>query len=160
MARASAREGSGQMTVELAVLTPVVIVVALIVFNLVRFMSLCASFDRISLDAVVSHGIAPAGEQSRAAAVDEVRACIEQAMGSDLVEVEVVARDVDARADTRDGQELKFPVSPLFTSFSCTLSYHPWPRIGSLAGVSLGTPVTLVHERTLVVDRFRAGVVV
>ena len=41
MDRASAREGSGQMTVELAVLTPVVIVVALIVFNLVHFMSLC-----------------------------------------------------------------------------------------------------------------------
>ena len=82
MVRAPARKDSGQMTVELAVLTPVVIAVALIVFNLVRFMSPCASFDRISLDAVVAHGIAPAGEQSRAGALDEVRARIEPAMGA------------------------------------------------------------------------------
>ena len=60
------------MTVELAVVTPVVIVVALVVLNLMWFIEACAAFDQAALDAVVSHGVAPAGEQSQLAAVDEV----------------------------------------------------------------------------------------
>ena len=45
---------SGQMTVELAVLVPVVIVVALIVANLMEFVDACAAFDRLSLDEVIA----------------------------------------------------------------------------------------------------------
>ena len=41
---------SGQMTVELAVLVPVVIMVALVVVNLMEFVDACAAFDRLSLD--------------------------------------------------------------------------------------------------------------
>ena len=63
---------SGQMVVELAVLVPVVLVVALVGVNLMEFMALCARFDRACLDAVVSHGVSPAGEQSQVGAVDEV----------------------------------------------------------------------------------------
>lgn len=37
---------SGQMVVELAVLVPVVLVVALVGVNLMEFMALCARFDR------------------------------------------------------------------------------------------------------------------
>lgn len=65
------RSCSGQMTVELAVLVPVVIVVALTVFNLMRFVSACSAFDRIAADAVVSQGVSPKGE-TKAAAVNEV----------------------------------------------------------------------------------------
>jgi len=36
------------MTVELAVLTPVVIVVALVAYNLMRFVGACAAFDRVA----------------------------------------------------------------------------------------------------------------
>ncbi|MCH3942361.1 MAG: pilus assembly protein [Atopobiaceae bacterium] len=52
-------EERGQMTVELAVVVPVVVVMALVVFDLMRFVALCARFDRVSLDAVVSQGISP-----------------------------------------------------------------------------------------------------
>ena len=72
---------SGQMVVELAVLVPVVLVIALVGVNLMEFMALCARFDRACLDAVVSHGVSPAGEQSQVGAVDEVREALSLAMG-------------------------------------------------------------------------------
>ena len=71
---------SGQMVVELAVLVPVVLVVALVGVNLMEFMALCARFDRACLAAVVSHGVSPAGEQSQVGAVDEVREALSLAM--------------------------------------------------------------------------------
>lgn len=73
---------SGQMAVELAVLVPVVLVVALVGVNLMEFMALCARFDRACLDAVVSHGVSPAGEQSQVGAVDEVREALSLAMAA------------------------------------------------------------------------------
>ena len=60
---------SGQMTVELAAMLPVIIVVALIVYNLAKYAEVCSTFDRVSLDAAVSHGVSPSGSQSRGAAV-------------------------------------------------------------------------------------------
>ena len=43
----------GQMTVELAVLIPVVVVVALIAINLMEFIDACAAFDVLSSDTVI-----------------------------------------------------------------------------------------------------------
>lgn len=148
--------GSGQMTVELAVVTPVVIVVALVVLNLMGFVEACAAFDQLALDAVVSQGVAPAGEQVRLASVEQVRASLAESLGrEDRCEVEVSARSVDeGRKDT------SFTVSPLLTRYVCTLSYHPWPRFLRMPGVTLEAPLTLRHERELVVDRYRPGVVI
>lgn len=50
------RSQSGQMTVELATLIPVIVVVALIGYNVVRFAQACALFDRAAREAVVSLG--------------------------------------------------------------------------------------------------------
>ena len=78
------------MTVELAVLVPPAIVVALIVFNLMGFLDACAVFDQASLTAVVAHGVAPAGTQTAEVAEAEVAAAIRDALGREEVcEVEV-----------------------------------------------------------------------
>lgn len=154
------REG-GQMTVELAVVLPVTIAVVLVAINLLRFSAACASFDRVALDAVVSQGVAPAGDQNRAAAVDEVRSCIQGALQDDDLAVEVSAEQLSGGAgDVSGGRGVGFPVSPLLTRFICTMHYRPWPQVDSFAGVRVGTPLTIDHTRSLVVDRFRAGVVV
>ena len=50
--------------------------------------------------------------------------------------------------------------SPLLTRFVCTLTYRPWPSLVRLPGVTFEAPVALRHERDIVVDRFRSGVVV
>lgn len=146
------------MTVELAVMVPVVIVVGLTVFNLMRYIEVCAVFDHVALDAVLSQGVAPSGEQMESVAVSSVCSCIEDALGSERCSVSVEARDVSPAL--HDAQGLVFPVSPLLTDFVCTLSYRPWPSSFVIAGVSYDSPVVLTHTQSIVVDRFRPGVVV
>lgn len=149
------RGGAGQMTVELAVVTPVVIVVALVVLNLMAFLEACAAFDQAALDAVVSHGVAPAGEQSQVAAVDEVRDALAAALGREgACEVEVSASPAGGAAP-----DATFAISPLLTRYTCTLVYRPWPRLLAMPGIVLESPLALRHERELVVDRYRPGVV-
>ncbi len=143
------------MTVELAVLTPVVIVVGLVVLNLMWFVDACSAFDQAALDAVVAHGVAPSGEQSQQRAVEEVRAALSEALGRKGCGVEVRA---EPAGEGPGGAA--FAVSPLLTRYICTLTYHPWPRLVRMPGVTYEAPLALRHERELVVDRYRPGVVV
>lgn len=144
------------MTVELAVVVPVTIVVALIVLNLMWFVDACAAFDQAALDAVVAHGVSPAGEQTRSAAVAQVASALERALGREgTCAVEVSAQTVSG------GEEAtSLAVSPLLTRYTCTLVYRPWPRLLRMPGVAYEAPLALRHERELVVDRYRPGVVV
>lgn len=146
----SRRGEAGQMTVELAVLLPVCLAVALIVANLMLFVEACAVFDRVARDAVLVEGVSPAGEQSVTNAVGEVEGSIERALGRESTcSVSVSASVVGAGAG----------VSPLLTTYRCTLEWHPWPQGLSIAGVPLGTPPSLRHDVELTVDRYRSGVV-
>ncbi len=142
---------SGQMTVELAVLVPVILVVALTVLNLMGFVVSCAAFDRACAGAVVTYGVSPSGEGTLARGADEVRSAIAEEVGRDgRCEVEVRAEELGT------GDAL---TSPLLTRYTCTLTYRPWPRRVSLPVVSLEAPLALRHTRELVVDRYRPGVV-
>ena len=87
---------SGQVTVELAVVLPVVIVVAVIVVNAMTFFAECAEFDRVGRNAVRMCATSPSGsvELSRIAA--EVESAVEESMALDADEVEVLARQVDS----------------------------------------------------------------
>ncbi|MDO4536742.1 MAG: hypothetical protein Q4B54_01160 [Coriobacteriales bacterium] len=146
----------GQMAVELAALIPVIVVVALIVYNLGCFLVVSASFDRVAKDAVIAHAVSPAGQASTVSAVDQVRSCVEEALGPRKnCEVEVSAERVGSSS-----QGSMLTISPFLTKFTCVLIYHPWPSSFSLAGVSMGAPLALRHERSLVVDCYRAGVVI
>lgn len=147
----------GQMTVELAAMLPVTIVVALLIVNLAKFASACATFDRVALDAVISQGVSPAGEQNVATATGEVEGAIEGALNSAHCEVEVSASSAGGGAS---GGGIGFPISPLLTTYHCTLRFTPWPNAVSIAGVSFSLPIALTHEREMTVDRFRPGVVV
>lgn len=159
MTRLSAGGGWGtraQMTVELAVVTPVVIVVALIVFNLMRYVVACAAFDQAALDCVVAHGVAPSGELSERGAVEQVRRALSDALeGYGSCEV-----DVRAESASSSSQGEIFAISPLLTRYVCTLTYHPWPLSVRMPGITYGAPFALTHERSLIVDRYRPGVVV
>ncbi|MDM8270355.1 TadE family protein [Thermophilibacter provencensis] len=146
----------GQMTVELAVVTPVVIVMTLIVFNLMRYVVACAAFDQAALDCVVAHGVAPSGEQSERGAVEQVRRALSEAL-EDYGSCEV---DVRAEGAGSSSQGETFALSPLLTRYVCTLTYHPWPLSVRMPGITYGAPFALTHERSLIVDRYRPGVVV
>ena len=104
------------MTVELAVMTPVVIVIALVVLNLMGYVEACAAFDQAAQDAVIAQGVAPAGSQNEARATEEVRSLLEDLLGrEDRCEVEVRAEAVSG------GAEGSFVISPLLTRYVCTV---------------------------------------
>lgn len=142
------------MAVELAVLIPVAIVVGLAVHNLARFACLCAEFDRVAANAVLCQGVSPSGAPSAVASVSQVQSAIEATLGAD-------GRTFDVRAERLGlaGMRGSLSLSPLLTRFTCTMRVRPWPSSLVIAGVSLDAPVALVHRRTLVVDRYRPGVV-
>lgn len=145
----------GQMAVELACLVPAAIVVALIIVNLMGFIDACAAFDRLALDAVLAHGVAPAGEQTQENGAAQVRDAVASSLGREgTCEVSVDVQDVEG------GDEAgTFVVSPLLRRFVCTLTYKPWPRFVRLPGITYEAPLALRHERSIVVDRYRPGVV-
>lgn len=55
-------EERAQATVEMAVVTPVLLVLALIVYNVMVFADAVARFDRVVPDIVLAHAVAPSGE--------------------------------------------------------------------------------------------------
>ncbi|WP_195449587.1 hypothetical protein [Parolsenella catena] len=150
----SVREDAGQMAVELAVLVPVIVAVALAVANVLQFAELVSRFDRVAPDAVVLHGVSASGVSSELAGVAEVKSAIEQAMGEMPCEVAVRAEPVSG-----DGSEARIDLAAGTTRFVCELGYRPWPSSVQIAGVGFELPVIVRHERSFVVDRFRAAVV-
>ena len=156
MSASLARDRAGQMTVELAVVVPVVMVVALTVLNLMWYVEACAAFDQVAYDAVIAHGVAGSGEQTEVSAVEEVRSALEEALGrEDTCEVEV-----SASAAGSGGEGSSFVISPLLTRYTCTMRYRPWPRLVRFPGVTYAAPFALEHACELVVDRYRPGVVI
>ena len=127
-------ETSGQMAVELALLVPVVVVVALCVVNLMHFTELCVRFDRVAPDAVLVHGSSPSG--------------------SSVTEVEV---RVEGR--TSPGGHATLDLAAGSVRYVCVLRYRPWPSSAQVAGVGYVAPAWMVHERAVVVDRYRSAVV-
>ena len=106
--RRMARSERGQMTVELMVALPVMVVIALIVFNALTFFGLCAEHDRVARNAGRVYASAPASAVASEAA-GEVQAAIEANLGCPTAESSVTA---------------SLPhLAP--ATFTCTLAYHP-----------------------------------
>ena len=78
VAQADARE-RGQMTVELAVVFPALLAVAVIAVNALLFFSECAAFDRVAREAVRLHAASPAYGQGLEQGCAQVAQTVEQA---------------------------------------------------------------------------------
>lgn len=154
--RTRLREERAQATVEMAMVTPVLLVLALIVYNVMIFAGAVARFDRVVPDIVLAHAAAPSGEgdESSIDASATVQAQIQDAMEGYDLRVEVSSEQGTA---VSDGGLLS--LSGTFRTYTCTMHYEPWPSSLSIAGVSLGAPAVLTHERAVTVDPWRPGVV-
>ena len=154
--RAGLREERAQATVEMAVVTPVLLVLALVAHNVMIFAGAVARFDRVVPDIVLAHAVAPGGEgdESSIDASATVQAQIQDAMERYDLQVEVSS---EQGAASSDGGLLS--LSGTFRTYTCTMHYEPWPSSLSIAGVSLGAPAVLTHERAVTVDPWRPGVV-
>lgn len=150
------REEVAQATVEMAVVTPVLIVLALVVYNVMTFVSATARFDRVAPDIVIAHAISPEGDGtgSLVDASERIKDHLEEAMGNYDVEIEVAGEDGDG---TRGDGSISLDAG--LRTYTCSMKFKPWPTGLTIAGVPLGAPAFLAHERTVTVDPWRPGVV-
>lgn len=151
-----AGEERAQATVEMAVVIPVLLVLALIVYNIMLFVAATARFDRIAPDIVAAHAVSPSGESDGSTddSVGVIESQIEGAMAGYDVEIEVTCTEGGASS----GDDLLTLIGGLRT-YRCSMRMRPWPSSLSIAGVDLGAPVALAHHRDLTVDPWRPGVV-
>ena len=138
------RDEQGQMTVELAVTMPVLIIVAVIAVNACTFFYHCAVFDRISHGAARVYAASPAYGEGPEQACASIEQTLRTQLDAPNLEVDVAYSQVGAD----------------FDEFRATLSYQP-----TLFGLGLRSEVfgvalpTLEHTSVYVVDSYKPGVV-
>ena len=125
-------------------------------YNVMIFAGAVARFDRVVPDIVLAHAVAPGGEgdESSIDASATVQAQIQDAMEGYDLQVEV-----SSEQGTTSSNGGLLSLSGTFRTYTCTMHYEPWPSSLSIAGVSLGAPAVLTHERAVTVDPWRPGVV-
>lgn len=155
-ARDMARECRAQAMVEMAIVTPVLIVLALISCNLMIFAAAVARFDRVVPDIVLAHAVSPAG-MTGAAGGEDATATVADQIGQAMAGYDVEITVERSVGSGEDGGMLAL-VGALHT-YRCTMSYTPWPGALSIAGVNIGSPLALKHVRETVLDPWRPGVV-
>lgn len=149
-------ERRAQATVEMAIVAPVLIVLALISYNLMVFLSAVARFDRVAPDIVIAQGVSPGADDDGNVVTDAselIEDALEDAMASYGVDIEVELED------DGDGDGSAFELVGSLKTYTCTMSYEPWPTSFTIAGIDLGSPVSLSHERAVTIDPWRSGVV-
>ena len=135
----------GQMTVEMAVAFPVLLVVAIVAVNALTFISECASFDRLARQAVRVHAVAPAYGQGAGASCALVQQQLETAFNAENLQVSV----------SRAATEFDFDL------YTLELEYAPTLFGMGLRSEVLGIQMPHLHHRIeYVVDVYKPGVVV
>ena len=139
------RAHSGQMTVELAVAFPVLVIVAVVSVNALAFFSDCAVFDRVAHEAVRVHAASPAYRQGSGQTCASIEQEIRSAFDRDNLDV-AVAREA---------------VGFDFEAYRATLFFTPTLFGMGMRSEVLGVPLPrLQHSTEYVVDTYKAGVVV
>lgn len=134
----------GQMTVELAVALPALIVVAVVAVNALTFFGDCAAFDRVARDAVRIHAASPAYGQGAEQGCALARQEIEAAIGRDNLEVEMSHAGVGAD----------------FDEYRAILIYSPTLFGMGLRSEVFGVSLPVIrHEAVYVVDAYKPGVI-
>ena len=139
------RSNRGQMTVEMAIAMPVLIIVAVIAVNALSFFVDCAVFDRVFCEAVRTYAVAPAYGQGAGQNCDLVKQVVQEAVGQSNVEIAV--------SHGKTGLD--------FDEYTGVIEYQP-----TLFGMGLRSSVfgvalpTLTHTTSYVIDSYKAGVIV
>lgn len=139
---APARGDRGQLTVELAVVLPVALIIAVIAVNACTFFSECAEFDRLARNAVRVCACSPAYGQG----IEQSAAAAEAMIGEAL---DLECEEVAVSAQVRGGG---------YVSFEAQLRYRPTLFGMGLREEVLGVPLpSLCHSVSLVVDPYKPG---
>lgn len=133
----------GQMTIEFAVMFPVMLVIALIAFNALMFLSNCAAFDRIFREAVCVYAPSPASGEDTGQTCAHINEQLET-----FADKTYLACNISPSA-RNDG----------LTTYTGTLFYTPtlfgaYP-LREVFGVSLPA---VEHNACITVDSYKPGV--
>ena len=131
-------EDKAQATVEMAVVLPVLLILAILVYNVMLFACAVARFDHVVADVVMAQAVSPPGDSGATDGAARVAASLEEAM---------------------EGYRVSISVAGELHTYRCEMRFQPWPGALSIAGVSLGAPLELTHTRSITVDPWRPGVV-
>lgn len=138
-----ARESAGQATVELVVVMPVAIALAVIVVNALSFLGTCAAFDRAARQAICVYAPAPDAGQNALEVASVVEEELDAALSAPNVAIEVSSQSATAQ----------------YQRYCARLSFVPTLFGLGLRDEVFGVPLPrLVHEVDLVVDAYRPGV--
>ena len=138
------RNESGQMTVELAVVFPVVLIIAVITVNALLFFSDCAAFDRVARDAVRVYATSPAYGQGQDQCAAQVKSAIEAAFSQSYTETTVSAQAVSGGC----------------VKYTSTLAFSPNLFGRGLAPEVFGVQLPKIeHSVSYVVDTYKPGVI-
>lgn len=133
----------GQATVELAVVMPVALALAVIAVNALSFLGTCAAFDRTARQTICAYAPAPDAGQTAAEVAVLVEEALDDALGAPNVTIEV---SVQGAAAARQRYCARLAFAP--TLFGLGLR-------DEVFGVRLPR---LTHEVSLTVDPYRPGV--
>ena len=140
---AKTRSTRGQMTVELCVVLPVIVVVAAVACNALTFFGACAEFDRVGRNAVRTFAAVPAAGADPGPCTGEVLSAIEGSLSDGNLEFEV--------SSSRDHRG--------YEEYAMTMTFHPTLFGLGLRQEVLGVPLpALTHESRMVVSPYRPGV--
>lgn len=132
----------GQMTVELCIVFPILIIIAVILVNSLSFASTCASFDRVARNSIRMDATSPRIRSSNDEIQAVVKDTLEQQFSADNETVEV----------TNSGKSGNLHV------FTCTLKWKPTlfglGLVDNVFGIALPE---IVHVSTLTIDPYKPG---
>lgn len=137
------RCNAGQMTVELCIVFPVVIAIALIAVNALTFFSECAQFDRLVRNCIRIYSTSLSEGADESAVTSEIVSHVTKQMGEDAqIECQM--------SGSLRGEE--------FVTYTVTYSYAPtlfgMPLRGSVFGISLPQ---IKHSINMAVDPYSPG---
>lgn len=139
------RREKGQMTVELAVVFPVLIAVAVLATNALLFFSECAAFDRSLCAAVRIHAASPAYEQSLEQSCTQIQSTVAGLQDRSYLETEIAVESLS-------GGHARFTGTLHFSPTLFGLGLR-----SSVLGVSLPR---LQHQASFVIDPYKPGVLI
>lgn len=149
-------EKKAQAFVEAIVVFPVALVISLIAVNIYWYLDALASFERISLDAVLARACSPSASQNLVEADRDIQQLISEAMKEHKrVSIEVSS---SAPGSEQTGR-YHFNLAIGLREYRCSLRYEPWPRIIHIAQVEGSAPGFLLRTKKIIVDPYRSGVV-
>ena len=136
------KDRNAQMTLELAIVFPILIIIAVVLVNALSFAGECARFDRVSRNAIRTQTTSPAASSNSNSLVSVLQSELDGAF--DMSNEDVVATFTNESAG--------------LTTYECTLVWRP-----TLFGMGLKKKVfgvrlfELEHKIELTTDPHRSG---